>query len=113
MKFGSQFAVLLGFALAAPAFAQKPSDDRSTHHPATLAQSAALSEGEVRKVDRAANKVTLKHGPIPNIDMPAMTMVFQVKDPAILAKLRVGDKVKFEAQNLGGALTVTRIEAAR
>jgi len=70
-------------------------------------------DGEVRKVDKAANKVTLKHGPIPNLDMPAMTMVFQVKDPAMLEKVKAGDKVKFEAQKLGGAFTVTRIEAAK
>ncbi len=70
-------------------------------------------DGEVRKVDKAANKVTLKHGPIPNLDMPAMTMVFQVKDPAMLEKMKAGDKVKFEAQKLGGAFTITRIEAAK
>jgi Cu(I)/Ag(I) efflux system periplasmic protein CusF len=113
MKIGFQVAALLGFALAAPAFAQKPSDDHSAHRAGAQAQSAALSEGEVRKVDKAANKVTLKHGPIPNIDMPAMTMVFVVKDPAMLAKLKAGDKVKFQAQKLGDTYTVTRIEAVR
>jgi Cu/Ag efflux protein CusF len=70
-------------------------------------------EGEVRKVDKAANRVTLKHGPIPNIDMPAMTMAFQAKDPAMLAGLKAGDKVKFEAQKQGDVYTVTRIERAR
>jgi len=76
-----------------------------------LAQQAV--DGEVRKVDKAANKVTLKHGPIPNLDMPPMTMVFQVKDSAMLEKLKAGDKVKFEAQKLGGAYTVTKIEATK
>ena len=113
MKIGSQIAVLLGISLAAPAFAQKPSDDHSAHHTGTQTQSVALSEGEVRKVDKAAKKITIKHGPLTNLDMPAMTMVFQVKDPALLDKVKTGDKVKFEAQKFGGAFTVTRIEAQK
>lgn len=71
-----------------------------------------LSSGEVRKVDRDAKKITIKHGPLQNLDMPAMTMVFQVKDPAMLDRLKAGDKVNFEAQNVGGTLTVTAIEKA-
>jgi Cu/Ag efflux protein CusF len=78
-----------------------------------LAQSAALTEGEVRKVDKAAKKITLKHGPIVNLDMPAMTMVFQVKDPAILEQVKSGDKVRFRAEKVGGTFTVTRIEAVK
>jgi Cu/Ag efflux protein CusF len=78
---------------------------------AALAQ--ALADGEVRKVDKDAKKITIKHGPMPSLDMPAMTMVFQVKDPAMLEQVKSGDKVKFEAQRLGGAFTVTRIEAAK
>ena len=74
-----------------------------------LAQS--LADGEIRKVDKEAKKITIKHGPMPDLDMPAMTMVFQVKDTALLDKVKAGDKVKFEAQKLGGAFTVTRIEA--
>lgn len=78
---------------------------------AALAQ--ALADGEIRKVDKDAKKITIKHGPMPNLDMPAMTMVFQVKDPAMLEQVKAGDRVKFEAQKLGGAFTVTRIEAAK
>ncbi|OFZ96514.1 MAG: RND transporter [Betaproteobacteria bacterium RIFCSPLOWO2_02_67_12] len=69
----------------------------------------AQSEGEVRKVDRDAQKITIKHGPLKNLDMPAMTMVFKVKDPALLERVKAGDKVKFQAENVGGALTVTEI----
>ena len=69
-----------------------------------------LTEGEVRKVDKEAKKITIKHGPLQNLDMPAMTMVFQVKDPAMLEQVKAGDKVKFEAQKMGGAFTVTAIE---
>jgi Cu(I)/Ag(I) efflux system protein CusF len=72
-----------------------------------------LSDGEIRRVDKDAKKITIKHGPIQNLDMPAMTMVFQVKEPAMLEQVKAGDKVKFEAQKLGGAFTVTRIEAAK
>ena len=75
--------------------------------------SAGLADGEIRKVDKDAKKITIKHGPIQSLDMPAMTMVFQVKEPAMLEQVKPGDKVKFEAQKLGGAFTVTRIEAAR
>ena len=73
----------------------------------------APTEGEVRKVDRDAKKITIKHGPITNLDMPAMTMVFQVKDPAMLEQVKAGDKVKFIAEKVGGAFTVTKIEQAK
>lgn len=69
--------------------------------------------GEVRKVDTAARKITIKHGPIVNLDMPPMTMVFQVKEPALLTKVKAGDKVRFRAEDVGGALTVTMIEVAK
>ena len=71
---------------------------------------AALTDGEVRKVDAEAGKLTLRHGPLPNLDMPAMTMVFLVKDEAALQRLRVGDKVRFAAEKIDGQLTVVRLE---
>lgn len=77
------------------------------------AQHDALSEGEVRKVDKGAKKITIKHGPLVNLDMPAMTMVFRVKDPAILDKLKPGDKVKFQAEKIGGGFAVTKIEPVK
>jgi Cu(I)/Ag(I) efflux system protein CusF len=73
----------------------------------------ALTNGEVRKVDVAAKKITIKHGPIQNLDMPAMTMVFQVKDPALLDQVKAGDMVKFRAEQMGDTLTLTRIEKGR
>ena len=78
-----------------------------------IAQSGAMVDGEVRKIDKDAKKITIKHEPLVNLDMPAMTMAFQVKDPAILEKLKVGDRIKFEAEKLGGAYTVTRIEESK
>ena len=73
----------------------------------------ALVEGEIRKVDLEAKKLTLRHGEIRNLDMPAMTMVFQVKDPALLTTLKAGDKVRFRAEKSGGALVVTDIQPAK
>jgi len=73
----------------------------------------SMSEGEVRKVDKDAGKLTLKHGPISNLDMPPMTMVFRVKDAAMLDAVKQGDKVKFVAENVGGQIVVTKIEPAR
>ena len=72
-----------------------------------------MADGEVRKVDKDAKKITLRHGELKQLDMPPMTMVFQVKDPALLDKVKVGDKVKFRAENQGGTMTVTEIEAAK
>ncbi|OFW96790.1 MAG: RND transporter [Alphaproteobacteria bacterium RIFCSPHIGHO2_12_FULL_66_14] len=66
-------------------------------------------KGEVIKIDKAAGKVTLKHGPIKNLDMDSMTMVFRVKDPTMLDKVKAGDKVTFEADRVNGAITVTKI----
>lgn len=72
-----------------------------------------MADGEVRKVDRDAKKITLKHGEIRNLDMPPMTMVFQVKDAAMLEAVKAGDKVRFSADKVGGAYTVTSIEKAQ
>ena len=104
-------AVLVAGALVAPlAHAEE-----AHHNPgAAVAQAdAALSDGEIRKVDKDAKKITIKHGPLANLDMPPMTMVFQVKDPAILDQVKTGDKVKFQAEKVGGAFTVTNVEPAK
>ena len=72
-----------------------------------------LSEATVKKVDPAAGTVTLAHGPIANLGMPPMTMMFKAKDKAMLKKVKAGDKVRFRAEETGGAYTVVRIEAAK
>ena len=105
-------ASILAAATSFPAFA----DD--THHKQDAAQrstqaATTLVEGEVRKVDRDAKKITIKHGPMPSLDMPAHTMVFQVKDPEMLDRLKAGDKVKFAAEKIGGAFRITQIDAAK
>jgi Cu/Ag efflux protein CusF len=77
------------------------------------AVAAPSSDGEVRKIDKEQGKVTLKHGPIENLQMPGMTMVFKVADPKMLDSLKEGDKVKFAAERVNGAITVTAIEVAK
>ena len=74
---------------------------------------SALSDGQVTKIDAKQNRITLRHGPIKNLDMDSMTMVFRVKDPAMLKQVKVGDKVKFEADRVNGQITVIKIEKAK
>ena len=80
---------------------------------AVSTEASELAEGEIRKIDKAGKKLTIKHGTLTNLDMPGMTMVFQVTDDAMLEKVQVGDKVRFRAEKIDGKFTVTRIEAAR
>jgi Cu/Ag efflux protein CusF len=103
-------AALLALTSPPPALA----DDAHHKDPAKAAQpSAQLADGEVRKVDKETKKITLRHGPIPSLDMPAMSMVFQVKDPAMLDQVKAGDKIRFQAEKIGGQYTVTRIEPTK
>lgn len=86
----------------------------STASAASPAASTTMTEGEVRKIDKAQGKLTLRHGPIRSLEMPAMTMVFKAADPGMLDTLEVGAKVMFAAEKAAdGAITVTKIEAAR
>lgn len=80
---------------------------------AAHAQTAPLVDGEVRKIDKEQAKITLKHGPIPNLQMDGMTMVFRVSDAKLLDAVKQGDKVKFTADKVNGAFTVTSIQAAK
>ena len=79
----------------------------------TVAQSPMVN-GQVTKIDESAGKITLKHGPIKKLDMTeGMTMVFRVQDPAMLKQVKVGDKVRFDADRINGQFTVTKIERAK
>jgi Cu(I)/Ag(I) efflux system protein CusF len=73
----------------------------------------AMSDGEIKKVDKDTGKLTIKHGELKNLGMSGMTMVFRVKDAAMLDSVAPGDQVRFVAEKVGGALTVTAIEAAK
>ncbi|WP_315831235.1 copper-binding protein [Bradyrhizobium prioriisuperbiae] len=76
---------------------------------------AQAANGEVKKIDEAAGKITLKHGPIKNLDMDeeSMTMVFRVQDPAMLKQVKVGDKVQFEAERATAGITITKMQKSK
>ena len=107
MKIVSSLAIIA-------AIVAQPSLASDAHHKpaqgAAATQAAPMTEGEVRKIDKAARKITLKLGAIRNLDMPPMTMVFNVADPALLEKFKAGDKVRFSAAKTGDGFAVTRIE---
>jgi Cu(I)/Ag(I) efflux system protein CusF len=109
--------LLLGCAaLGGPAAAQQKAHDHAAHAaagPGATANAADMSDAEVRKVDKDSAKLTLKHGEIKNLDMPPMTMVFQVKEPALLDKVKAGDKVKFRAEKAASGYVVTAIEVVK
>lgn len=106
-------AILVGASAAAQTAA--PADHNAHHPPAQAGAAAAadFAEGEVRKVDKAAGKITLRHGEIKGLDMPAMTMVFVAAKPELLEQVKAGDKVRFRATNQGGTYTVMEIQAVQ
>jgi Cu/Ag efflux protein CusF len=116
-------ALLWVAGLAGPALAQPKAHDHAAQPPAGSAPAAApagdavntaeMSDAEVRRVDKGAGKITLRHGEIKHLDMPPMTMVFQVQDPTLLDKVKPGDKVKFRAEKAASGYVVTAIEVAR
>lgn len=100
-------AATLAAGVSAPVLAQpSPPTAQAEASPAA----GATTEGEVRRVDKSTSKISLKHGEIRSLDMPPMTMVFQVQDPAVLDKVKVGDKVRFIAERVNGVFTVTSLE---
>ncbi|AKJ27140.1 copper-binding protein [Caldimonas brevitalea] len=109
----SLLALLAAVSLMAStaAFSVQPAASSGHTHATTASTTTAdLVEGEVRKVDTANKKLTLKHGEIKNLSMPGMTMVFQVKDPSLLDKVKVGDKVRFAAEKSNSAFVVTELQ---
>ena len=110
---GIAIASMLAFAAALPAVADDMHHKKEGAARAS-AGASALADGEVRKVDKDAQKITVRHGPLPDLAMPkAMTMVYRVKDPAMLDKVKAGDRIRFRAENINGAYTLTAIEPAR
>ena len=85
----------------------------ASHQSAVPASTESWTQGEVRKIDKEARKITLKHEAIPTLDMPPMTMVFIAKEPSMLEAVKAGDAVRFKAEKIGGAFTVTNIEKAK
>ncbi|MDP3979661.1 MAG: copper-binding protein [Pseudomonas sp.] len=100
-------ATLLGSALAFPVYAAQPAAADTSAEVA-----APLSQGEVRKIDLAGQKITLRHGPLKSVGMPPMTMAFGVSDAALLEGISVGDKVRFQVEQQGSRYVVTELQAA-
>lgn len=98
----------LTFSFAGISGAQSATDATTS-----AATAGEMTDGEVRKVDKENKKLTIKHGPLKSLDMPGMTMVFQVQDPALVETVQPGDKVRFVAEKLDGKFTVTKLEVAR
>ena len=104
MKIASTLIAVSFFAAlpASIAFAQQPT--------APAAASVDMTDGEIRKVDKDSKKITIKHGEIKNLDMPPMTMVFQVKEAAMLDSIQAGDKVKFKVEKQSSGFVVTELK---
>ena len=107
-----RIAYLLTLLLAAPLALATLHTPAAQAAEQNTAPASSMTDGEVRRIDKDANKLTLRHGRIENLGMPPMTMVFQVKDPALLDKVKVGDKVKFQAEKIAGGYALTHVEAA-
>jgi Cu/Ag efflux protein CusF len=100
----------IGLILTSPMPALAAGHDAVNQGQATEAD---WTEGTVRKINAEAGKVTLHHGPLAKLAMPAMTMVFRVRDPAWLNQMKPGDRIRFVVERVNGALTLTEFQPAR
>ncbi|KWF26724.1 RND transporter [Burkholderia diffusa] len=108
------FSIATGCALAFSASTYAAGDMSNMDMSGGAKQSAdaknSMSHGEIKKIDTTAGKLTIKHGPLENLGMEAMTMVFKAKDPAMLSQVKVGDKIDFVAEEVNGTLTVVKLQ---
>ena len=116
-KLFATFSLSAALAIGAPAAIAQTHDmqmpaGQSMDTMAQDAQGAAMTAGEIKKVDQDTGKLTIQHGPLTNLGMPGMTMAFKVQDTTVLGKVKVGDKVRFHVERVNGALTVTKLELA-
>ncbi len=112
MTRAASLALAAAFLFPAAAMA---ADEHQHHHGMAMEKPAdtAWVDATVKKVDAAGGKLTLAHGPLDNLGMPPMTMAFRVKDKAWLKQIKEGDRIRFVADYVGGAVTVVRYEPAR
>ena len=108
-------ASLIAFSTLGAVSAQAASDHggHAMAAPAAASSEIQMVDGQVKKVDKAAGKVTLSHGPLTNLNMPAMTMVFKVSNAVWLDQMKSGDKIRFMADNINGAITVVHFERTK
>lgn len=116
MKSMKQLLILVSMAsvtvFSGSAFAQATMDPSKMGDMQMMA-SNDLTQGEIRKIDKDARKITIRHGEIKNLEMPPMTMVFQVRDPALMEKVQTGDRVQFKVMRESGAFVITEIQPAK
>ena len=107
-------AMFIAGATLSPVHAAMNGHDAHADHGAmTSSAEGGMVDGVVKKIDKAAGKVTLAHGPLTNLNMPAMTMVFRVKEAAWLEQMRADGKIRFVADSINGTLTIVRFEAPK
>jgi Cu(I)/Ag(I) efflux system protein CusF len=106
-----KLALALAMSIAAPLASAQEHGHGS--HGAQPAAATGLADAEVKKIDREAGKITLRHGELKNLNMPGMTMVFRVKEASMLDRVKAGDQVKFSADRVNGAITVVQLEPAQ
>jgi Cu(I)/Ag(I) efflux system periplasmic protein CusF len=109
MKLTVTIAVGIAVGSCGPNALAAEANPRSTVVAQAGTANVAMTDGEVKKVDKEAGKLTIKHAPLANLDMPAMTMVFHVKDPAMLDQVKEGDRIRFVADRVNGAITVVEL----
>ncbi len=110
LKFATSLVAAVLSLAAWPAGAQSTTTD---HSKMAMSPTQTLTDGEIRKIDKDAGKMTIKHGEIKHMDMPPMTMVFAAADKALLDRVKVGDKVRFMAVQDNGRMLVTEIQVAK
>lgn len=102
----------LGTVAVPPASAGDDHHSMEGHDKKMEAMAPTWTDGEVRKIEKEAGKLTLRHGEVKNLDMRAMTMAWKLKDPSMLDNLKVGDKILFTAEKMNGQFTITEIKSA-
>jgi Cu(I)/Ag(I) efflux system periplasmic protein CusF len=108
------YAICTGLLLATSFGAAHAAEEKAMKTPSEAKTTTAklpMTAGEITKVDKETGKVTIKHGEIKNLDMPPMTMVFRMRDPGMLEKIKTGDKINFSAEKIKGNFTVTEFES--
>lgn len=108
------YSTMLALALTLP-FASHANTEAAAaaEAPAGETAQASMTEGEIKRINKETGKLTIKHGPIVNLDMPAMTMVFRAADAAMLDQVKVGDQVRFVVEKIEGKYTVTELQPAQ
>jgi Cu(I)/Ag(I) efflux system protein CusF len=114
-KMKALYSTMLALALALP-FASHANTEAATaavEAPAGETAQTSMTEGEIKRINKETGKLTIKHGPIVNLNMPAMTMVFRAADAAMLDQVKVGDQVRFVVEKIEGKYTVTQLQPAQ